>query len=124
MSNITVRFTTIDRSVGAEAFNVQADNFAASMELAAPQFAAAEDNINAKTVICESSATTATTKAAEVVANTALVAANTVEVTTKNAEVAANAALAVSASAATSVTAAASNATYIQSIAALAILGI
>ncbi len=124
MSNITVRFTPIDRGAGAEAFNVQADNFAAAMELAAPQFAAAEDNINAKTVICESSATTALTKAAEVVANAAVVAANMVMVTAKTAEVAANAALAVAAANDTSVTAAASNATYIQSIAALAILGI
>ena len=117
-------FTPIDRSVGAEAFNVQADNFAASMELAAPQFAAAEDNINAKTVICESSATTALTKAAEVVANAAVVEANMVTTTNAASIAVIKSELVIQYANKTSVTAAASNATYIQSIAALAILGI
>ena len=117
-------FTPINRSLGSEAFNVQADNFASAMEQAVPQFAAAEDNINAKTLICEAMATTASVKAAEVVANASSVLANTVTVTTKAAEVSVNSALAAAAAAATQVTAAASNAKYIQLIAALAILGI
>jgi hypothetical protein len=65
MSRITRKFTQIKRGDGEAAFNIQADNFAADMEAAAPEFNALADDVNTNATIAENAARTAQASIAE-----------------------------------------------------------
>jgi hypothetical protein len=58
-ARITPVFQRINRGDGEEAFNIQADNFAADMEVAAPEFNALGDEVELNAATAEAAALTA-----------------------------------------------------------------